>query len=306
MRTTGGQHRYHEGERSVQARARVRRMADRIAGSIHPVIPDRAREFLAGLRMLAIGAIDDAGCPWASVLAGPTGFVTAPHPGVLRMEASVHDDDPVRSGLRPGAPLGTLGIHFGTRRRVRVNGTIRTNSAEILTLEVHEAYANCPKYIQRRTDPIESAPPTEREPAWRGVRLTREQIALIENADTFFIGTVAPDAGADASHRGGNPGFVRATSGEVIWPDYAGNSMFNTLGNIQAHHRAGLAFVDFASGTTLQVTGKAAIDWDPEHVARFSGAERLVRLEIERVVRIPRRLPAPLDLLDYSPFNPTI
>lgn len=305
----GGDPVYHEGERRVQERAGVREMARRIARSIRPEVPDRAAAFLAVQRMLVVGTVDVDGRTWASILTGRPGFATAPDPGTVVIEAGLPGDDPAAAGLRAGAPIGILAIDLGTRRRARVNGSIRTAIADRITIDVEQAYANCPKYIQRRTgsgeDDANSAPAVTGGEAIRtGGALTAAQVGAISRADTFFVATTAPDAGADASHRGGNPGFVQVIPHEITWPDYAGNSMFNSLGNIEVNPRAGLAFVDFDSGTLLQVTGAASIDWDPHRIAEFPGAERLVRLEIERVVESARRLPAPLELVEYSPFNP--
>jgi hypothetical protein len=70
----------------------------------------------------------------------------------------------------------------------------------------------------------------------------------------------------------------------VLIPDYAGNMMFNTLGNVAADGRAGLLLVDFATGRTLQMTGTATIYWDAEMVAEFPNAQRVLELEIEAVV----------------------
>lgn len=300
---------YHEGERRVQERAGVREMARRIGRSIHPEVPDRAAAFLAARRMLVVATVDDDGRPWASIFTGPPGFVTAPDPRTVTIEAGLPRHDPAASGLRPGAPIGTLAIDLGTRRRARVNGSIRAADDERVTIDVEASYANCPKYIQRRTE----ADPYDAQDANRAARraavrfgrtLTTAQVAAIARADTFFIATTVPGAGADASHRGGNPGFVRVAPHSIVWPDYVGNSMFNTLGNIDAFPRAGLAFVDFEDGRLLQVAGSASIDWDPRHIAEFPGAERLVRMKVERVVESTRRLPAPLELVEYSPFNP--
>jgi len=55
----------------------------------------------------------------------------------------------------------------------------------------------------------------------------------------------------------------------LVFPNYWGNTMFNTLGNISLNPHAGLLFLDFASGSTLQITGKASIDWDKNRVAEF-------------------------------------
>jgi hypothetical protein len=127
----------------------------------------------------------------------------------------------------------------------------------------------------------------------------------VATADTFFIASYHPINGADASHRGGRPGFVKVRDATtLIWPDYAGNGLFNTLGNIVEYPRVGLLFVDFASGRTLQVAGIAQIDWDITHAAGLPGAERVVEYQITDVIEQAGVLQAGWDLLSYSPFNP--
>ena len=101
------------------------------------------------------------------------------------------------------------------------------------------------------------------------------------------IATAHPERGADASHRGGNPGFVRIVDAHTLLiPDYAGNTMFLTLGNIQANPRAGLLFVDFASGSLLQLSGTAEIGWDSAETALFAGAERVLRFIVTTAVEL--------------------
>jgi len=90
----------------------------------------------------------------------------------------------------------------------------------------------------------------------------------------------------------------------VLLPDYAGNTMFNSLGNLAADPRAGLAVPDFARGRLLQLSGKAAVDWRPESAAAFPGAERVVVLEVERVREVAGALPAAWSAPVASPFNP--
>jgi hypothetical protein len=109
----------------------------------------------------------------------------------------------------------------------------------------------------------------------------------VASSDTFFIATAHPEAGADASHRGGNPGFVEV-SGDgttLLWPDYSGNAMFNTLGNLVADPSAGLLFLDGKRGGALQITGAAEILWDGPDVRRLPGAERAVRFRVAEVSR---------------------
>ena len=90
----------------------------------------------------------------------------------------------------------------------------------------------------------------------------------------------------------------------LIWPDYLGNKMFNTLGNIAANPKAGLLFLDFDTGSTSQLIGEAHVIWDASEIAKHDGAERLVSYRIEQVVEIENRLPLRWEFESYSPFNP--
>ena len=132
------------------------------------------------------------------------------------------------------------------------------------------------------------------------------QRAWIRRTDTFFLATLHPAEGADASHRGGMPGFVRVEGNRLTWPDYAGNLMYNTLGNIAVHPRAGLLVPDFDSGSVLLLTGRAGVVWDPARLSEFTGAERLVELDVEEAVEIAGVLPGIDGGVEYSPFNPTV
>ena len=88
------------------------------------------------------------------------------------------------------------------------------------------------------------------------------------------------------------PGFVIvAHESLLLFPDYAGNCMFSTLGNIQVDPRCGLLFIDFDTGNALQLTGEAAILWEPEHVCRFPGAERVVSFQVEEKIHVDQALP---------------
>ena len=94
--------------------------------------------------------------------------------------------------------------------------------------------------------------------ALRAQGLTDEQRRLISSADTFSIASAHPEAGADASPRGGNPGFVPFLGENALeFTDYSGNTMFNTLGNIAANPGTGLLFLDFegAAPCNLRVGG---------------------------------------------------
>ena len=97
---------------------------------------------------------------------------------------------------------------------------------------------------------------------FNGTRMRPEDIHLVESADTFFLGTTHPEFGNDSSHRGGPAGFVHVTPADLWWPDYPGNNMFNSFGNLSIDPGAALLFIDFDTATTLQLSGTAAVHWD--------------------------------------------
>jgi uncharacterized protein len=138
-------------------------------------------------------------------------------------------------------------------------------------------------------------------------RLMERQKQWITDADTFFISTRHPESGADLSHRGGNPGFVRILDDRtLVFPDYSGNNLFNTLGNLKIDQRAGLLFLDFESGHVLQLSGTAEILWEEEvqGLHDFPGTNRLVRYRIDETVQINEALRSRYLFDAYSPYNP--
>jgi hypothetical protein len=88
----------------------------------------------------------------------------------------------------------------------------------------------------------------------------------------------------------------------LAFPDYSGNNMFNTLGNIAANPNIGLLFLNFERGDTLQLSGEARLIWDPTRVAEFAGARRVVEFRIEEIVE--NTVPLRWRFAAYSPFNP--
>ena len=254
---------------------------------------DQHREFFEQLPTLVVGSIDAAQRPWASMLAGWPGFIATPDAQRLRVDALAAAGDPLREHLHIGATLGLLGIEPSTRRRNRMNGTVMTVDAQGFELHVDQSFGNCPQYIQARAATWTGG--ARGVAARLGPRLSAPAAALVARADTLFIASAAPGAGADVSHRGGKPGFVRVEDGSdgtvLTFPDFRGNFFFNTLGNITAHPRAGLLFVDHETGSTLQLTGRATVISSGAEVAAFAGAQRLVRVEVEAGVWTLQALP---------------
>jgi predicted pyridoxine 5'-phosphate oxidase superfamily flavin-nucleotide-binding protein len=283
----------HPGEVAVQRRAGVR-AADLGSSRTRPEIPEVAAEFLRRQHLLAAGAADDLGRVWAGLLTGPVGFAAPQDDRTIVVSALPAEQDPLHGLFVAERDIGLLAIEPHTRRRMRVNGTA-VQAGEGLVVWTEQVYANCPKYIQTR-EPT-SAPGT---PAGlgRGTALTDRHIAWIEEADTFFIATRAEGLGADVSHRGGNPGFVQVTGpGSLVFPDYTGNSMYMTLGNLELDPAAGLLFADWERGETLQVTGRARVEW---------GEQRVVRFEVDEYAHLAGTVSAGWTPPGYHRFNPAV
>lgn len=294
---------FHDGERSVQRRAGMDARIEQIGRKIiRDFMPDDHRELFAALPFLVLGTLDAQQRPWASLISGPPGFAHSPDPRTLRVDATPAAGDPLRANVADGAPVGVLGIELATRRRNRMNGWFADVDSNGFAIRVGQSFGNCPQYIQARRVLARStdAAPVIAQP--EGALLGERALRLVAGADTFFIATASADArsgsaqqGADVSHRGGRPGFVRAyvRDGHTVLtaPDFRGNFLFQTLGNLAVNPRAGLTFVDFATGDLLLLTGSAVTIWDGDELASFAGAERLLRFRVDAGIQLASALP---------------
>jgi ferredoxin-NADP reductase/predicted pyridoxine 5'-phosphate oxidase superfamily flavin-nucleotide-binding protein len=287
---------FHAGEQQVQDRLGVRDIEDWARKVVRPTLPEQHRAFYTALPFLVAAARDGEGRPWPTLLVGEEGFVSSPDAGSLSIAARPVPGDALQGSLAAGADLGILGIELATRRRNRVNGRVAEDGAGALVFAVDQSFGNCPQYIREREwHRVQGVPAGT---PLRGMRLTPSQRAWVSNADTFFIASghrgdgESPTFGMDASHRGGDPGFIEvASETRLVFPDYAGNNHYNTIGNLVLDPRVGLLFVDFETGSLLQLTGRATIDWDSDAVARIPGARRLVTVDIDEVVELPAAVP---------------
>lgn len=297
---------FHAGELAVQQRLGV---AERMLGIgqrvVRTFMPEQHRQFYAQLPFIMVGSVDAQARPWASILVGEAGFIQSPDERRLNFRAAPVGGDPLAEGLRPGAPLGFLGIELHTRRRNRVNGVVQAVGPDGFELDVQQTVGNCPQYIQGREmhwvrDP-QDLQPRRREAL---TALDAPARALISQADTLFVATHAPGAGADVSHRGGRAGFVHIEDEHTLLvPDFLGNHMFMTLGNLALNPRAGVLFIDFDSGELLTLTGRAEVVWDGEllkSIAAFEGAERAWRFHVEAGWRLSDALPLRWRFRDWS------
>lgn len=260
--------RYHEGEVALQELAGERDKAILNGKVILPAIQAGARKFLRGQRHCVLGWLSPEGEIWSTFLQGPSGFADVDDDGTsvrlgLGSRDEIRDSIPPFSGLRKGDGAGLLFIEFSTRRRLRINGAVAEFTGDRLRLDVHEAFPNCPKYIQKRdVEETRSNANTISHLLDHGQDLNGHLADWITKADTFFVASAHSDGSVDVSHRGGRPGFIRDRDGEIRIPDYPGNSMFRTLGNFHSYPKGGLAFVDFDRHCLLQLTGDVRLELD--------------------------------------------
>jgi uncharacterized protein len=262
--------RFQSGEIAVQERAGVRDIAEDVGEGIADHLPRGASEFLEHRQMAVIGTVDNRGNVWASVVTGDPGFIETVDDRTLKIAAGISSSDPLSSNLGTESHVALFAPDFVSSRRVRVNGRgVIKNDAIVITTD--EVYANCRRYLQERIFIGSRQTSASNQQPKVSTELSTSQQQQISRADTFFIATDNPERGADVSHKGGNPGFVRILDARhIAFPDYNGNSMFNTLGNVTVNPHAGLLFIDFDSGRILQLTGRASTDWNPDRVRTFA------------------------------------
>lgn len=298
---------YHDGEIEVQTRLGVHDRAAMMGRRmIRDHLIDQHRKFYADLSFLIVSSVDEDGRPWASAISGAPGFLSTPDDKTLSVAATPITGDPLAENLKTGADIGVLGMLPDVRRRNRMTGQIGEIRPYGFDIKVLQSFGNCPQYIQARmVEPARFQPiPPEVETV---DYLDAQAIAHITKADALFIASAYRDSaaatqGADASHRGGKPGFVKVLDDRrFAFPDFPGNNAYNTIGNIVKNPKTGFLFIDFQSGDMLTMTGEAAIIWEGPEVDAFEGAQRLVQFETHEVRRIKGGFTNKSAFIEYAP-----
>ncbi|WGV25558.1 pyridoxamine 5'-phosphate oxidase family protein [Halotia branconii] len=295
---------FHSGEIAVQTQAGVQEEAQRLCNLISSTIKPSAQEFLHTQQLAIASTVDINSRVWASLLTGESGFVEVLNTQAIQINAIPIQTDPSHQNLQTNNDIGLLIIDLTNRRRLRLNGKAEINHKNI-KVQIQQVFFNCPKYIQIRHIEKTVIDSLEQPETFITDALSETNQLWITQADTFFIASYHPESGADTSHRGGLPGFVQVVnSNKLVFPDYSGNNMFQTFGNLIVNPNAGLLFIDFAQGHTLQLTGKAKVIWDVERLSEFVGAQRIVEFDIEQILEIRNSTPLRWLFGEYSPANP--
>jgi len=143
------------------------------------------------------------------------------------------------------------------------------------------------------------------------VKLRRDQFndadkAFVEASPFFFLATADAQGRPDCSFKGGRPGFVRVAAPDLlIFPDYDGNGMFRSLGNIRVNPHVGMLFVRVGDKPgRLRVNGRAEVVFDDPRLADFAGAQLLVKVTPSDIFpNCPRYIPR-LELIEPSIYAP--
>ena len=322
---------WHDGEVAVHKKLKTDRHANPTTASLTPGIAIRLQQ----CPLFAIGTMDDQGRPWTTVWGGENGYARPLGGNMVGVKTTVDDKyDPVITNLFKsgegdpqaisGKPFAALPINLDTRDRVKMAGNcvagavavptddeINQRESQIqLVVQVDQSLGNCPKYLNRK----EVKPRVPRpQIVYTGDTLTAEANELVAKADLFFVSSIHPAQGMDTNHRGGHPGFTRtATDPEdesksmIVWPEYSGNRLYQTLGNLHTVPYAGLVFPDFETGDVLYVTGKTRILYGKDANNMIPRSNLAVALTVTEARLVRDGLPFRGTPVEASPYNPRV
>lgn len=129
--------------------------------------------------------------------------------------------------------------------------------------------------------------------------------SFIESVYLFFLATADAEGRPDCSFKGGPRGFVRVTAAnELVFPDYDGNGMFKSLGNIDANPNVGILFIDLEKPRRLRVNGTASVNREDPLLSQTRGAQLIVRVTAKAIFpNCPRYIPT-MNLAEPSKYTP--
>ena len=301
-----------------------------------PGLSAHAQRLLHLSSLLAIGTVDDEGRPWTTLLGGEQGFARSLGQSIVGVKALADSDhDPVLRTLLAQPRISTpgeyetarefsaLGIHLASRDRVKLQGRLlggsrvgnesSLNTSQVEATEVQMALAiegslgNCPKYLNKK-DIVLAVPQPVPLPAT--LPLPQPALDLLAKADTIFITSHHPSH-MSTNHRGGPPGFIRVECNDsqsviLAYPEYSGNRLYQTLGNLILDPRAGIVVPDFDTGNVLYISGTTKIIFgkDASRLLPRSNLAVQIRVEAAKFVHKGlgfRGLPG-----EPSPYNPPV
>jgi predicted pyridoxine 5'-phosphate oxidase superfamily flavin-nucleotide-binding protein len=129
--------------------------------------------------------------------------------------------------------------------------------------------------------------------------------AFIERMDMFFLATVDEHGNPNCSYKGGEPGFVRVIDDTTVaFPNYDGNGMYLSMGNVLKTSHVGMLFIDFEQQHRMRLNGDASIDYDDPLMAEYPEAQFIVRVKAREVFPNCPRYIHKMQLVQRSKFVP--
>ncbi|KAM3501169.1 hypothetical protein MY10362_005766 [Beauveria mimosiformis] len=303
---------FHEGEAAMRALLQVPLGQNPTATGLPPHYALR----VAASPLAAVGTLDAQGRPWTALWGGTRGFAELITPGVLGLNSSVDTaHDPPNDGA--GKMMAALALDLESRDRVKLMGAMVAGSADVkdnklqMAFLVTESLGNCPKYLNRKRLQLrEYREDIEVVKGGQGRILPEQAIRLLDEADMFFLSST-DGASMDTNHRGGPPGFVRVLKNEadeavLVYPEYSGNRLYQTLGNLKVNPLVGIVVPDFASSDVLYLSGSASILVGPAAAALLPRTPLAVQVTITAARLVRRGLPFRGTSLERSPYNPPV
>ncbi|KXX83434.1 hypothetical protein MMYC01_200062 [Madurella mycetomatis] len=326
-------HDWHPGEKAIHSLLRV--PTSNQENPTSPGLPPSYAYRVKVSPLLAVGALDDQGQPWTSVWGGMRGFARRVAEGVLGMQSVVdRAHDPVVKALLGRAAEGeviqpvesnmmsALSIDLETRDRVKLAGKMvvgtvagRPDGDAIGEIQVgmlvEESLGNCPKYLNKKM--IRAHIPSPKLVS-SSLPLSAEALALIEKADMFFL-TSTNGQTMDTNHRGGPAGFVRVVNNStpedgggvvLVYPEFSGNRLYQTLGNLHTNPRVGIAIPDYDSSDVLYLTGETELLVRSSAAALMPHTKLAVKITVHKALFIKDSLPFRGSPGEPSPYNPPV
>ncbi|KXJ97087.1 hypothetical protein Micbo1qcDRAFT_155852, partial [Microdochium bolleyi] len=245
-----------------------------------------------------------------------------------------------------GKLMAGLAIDLETRDRVKfagkmIGGSMTSYAAATATtgdspkagevqvaFHVLETLGNCPKYLNKKhITPHVPSPEliyhsSAQQPAAGegGVVLPPAARELLDRADMFFLSSKHGTESMDVNHRGGPPGFMRVSQQErrddgktttttttsLVYPEFSGNNLYQTLGNLRRDPQVGICVPDYDTGNVLYVTGTAEVLIGDKAAAYLPRTKLAVKVDIEEARFIKEGLGFRGAPIDHSPYNPTV
>ncbi|RDL37148.1 uncharacterized protein BP5553_04581 [Venustampulla echinocandica] len=318
---------WHAGEEAIHRLLRVPGQDN----PTQPYLAPNAANTLIRSPLIALGTLDSNGRPWTSVWGGEAGFSRPIGQSIIGLKTTIdrtHDpvahillgdavDGEVVHEKGTGRMVSLLPIDLNTRKRVKLYGRMVAGAlaatepgiGEVqLVVKIEQSLGNCPKYLNKKQI-IPHVPQPKLVSST--IPLPLPAVELILKSDLFFISSSNHELDMDTNHRGGPPGFVRILSNDtdgltLVYPEYSGNRLYQTLGNLNSNPRAGLVFPDFDTGDALYITGSTEILAGEAATNLISHTNLAVKIKVEAARFVLDGLAFRGQPGEFSPYNPPV